>query len=304
MAHASGWSRTGCRHAGRRLIGVLVILVLTLSVEAARGQPPQSAPRPAGVSATSLAHYVPRRDLGLYLEFQGLDSAVRGSRGSAAYKALNETKLGVLLEDLARQGIELAQQSAPGEKQVDASSVIEMFKFATRQGLVIGAWNMDTAKTGVVFVFRHGERPDVRRLLEGAAASNLGRVGEEADRKPIQQAGRTLYRLDKDGVWWFEKGDLVLSNQPDVVLAVLDGKSPSAVDHPRRAALLAARDGFQPVLAGFVDMSELKTMPAEAIQLGLDGVKQIEIQWGFQDDALVSVLGVVAPAAEGHAGPA
>ena len=118
---------------------------------------------------------------------------------------------------------------------------------------------------------------------------------EEADREPIQKAGRTLHPLDKEGVWWFEKGDLVLSNQPDVVLAVLDGKAPSAVDHPRRIALLKARDDFQPVAAGFVDLSELPPMPAEAVQLGLDGLKQVEIQWGFQDDALVSVLGVVAP---------
>ena len=111
----------------------------------------------------------------------------------------------------------------------------------------------------------------------------------------VQKAGRTLHPLDKEGVWWFEKGDLVLSNQPDVVLAVLDGKAPSAVDHPRRIALFKARDGFQPVAVGFVDMSELPPMPAEAVQLGLDGLKQVEIQWGFQDDALVSVLGVVAP---------
>ena len=36
-------------------------------------------------------------------------------------------------------------------------------------------------------------------------------------------------------------------------------------------------------------------MPSQAVQLGLDAAKQIEIQWGFQDDAVVSVLGVVAP---------
>ena len=77
---------------------------------------------------------------------------------------------------------------------------------------------------------------------------------EEANRELVQKAGRTLHPLDKEGVWWFEKGDLVLSNQPDVVLAVLDGKVPSAVDHPRRVALLKARDDFQPVAAGFLDL--------------------------------------------------
>ena len=33
-------------------------------------------------------------------------------------------------------------------------------------------------------------------------------------------------------------------------------------------------------------------MPAEARQLGLDGLKQVELQWGIQDDALVTILGV------------
>ena len=37
-------------------------------------------------------------------------------------------------------------------------------------------------------------------------------------------------------------------------------------------------------------------MPPAAAQLGLDGLKRIELAWGFQDDALMSVVRVVAPA--------
>ena len=85
------------------------------------------------------------------------------------------------------------------------------------------------------------------------------------------------------------------SNRPDIVLAVLDGKAPSAVSHTRRTALFLPRDDFQPVAAGFLDMNELPPLPREAVQLGVDGLKRVELQWGFQDDALVSVLGVVAP---------
>ncbi len=263
---------------------------------AASGQEVKTLPRPAGPSTAPLAHYVPRQDLGLYLEFQGLDAHLAAWRGSAAYKVLNETKLGALLEDFAVQGIEFAQQSVPPEKRVKAFDVIELVKLAARQGLAVGAWSIDTEKTGIVFVFRRAELPEVRRLLEDAAAANLGRAGQkEADRALVQKAGRTLHPLDNDAVWWFEKGDLVLSNRPDVVLAVLDGKVPSAVDHPRRVALLKARDDFQPVLACFLELNELPKMPPEMGQLGLGGLKQVEIQWGFQDDALVSVLAVVAP---------
>ena len=295
MAHASDWFQTSRRQVRRRILSVLLSLLPATLAGAACGQAEKSPARPAVSSAASLAHYVPRQDLGLYFEFQGLDAHRAAWRGSAAYKILNETKLGALLEDLAVQGIELAQQSVAPEKQVKASTVIELIKHAARQGLAAGAWSMDTEKPGVVFVFRHAERPEVRRLLEDAAAANLGRPGQEADRAPVQKAGRALHPLAKEGVWWFEKGDLVLSNQPDVVLAVLDGKAQSAVDHPRRVALLKARDDFQPAAAAFVDLSELPSMPLDAVQLGLGGIKQVEFQWGFQDDALVSVLGVVAP---------
>jgi prepilin-type processing-associated H-X9-DG protein len=296
MAHASIWFQTGRRQLGRAMFIVLLSLVPATLTGGAWGQQVKSPPRTAGPLTAPLARYVPRQDLGLYLEFQGLDAHLAAWRGSAAYKILNETKLGALLEDLAGQGIELAQQSVAPEKQVKASTVIELAKLAARQGLAVGAWSIDSEKTGIVLVFRNADRPDVRRMLEDAAAANLGRRGPaEANGDLVQKSGRTLHPLDKEGVWWFEKGDLVLSNQPDVVLAVLDGNAPSAVDHPRRVALLKARDDFQPVAAGFVDVNELPKMPPEAVRLGLGGLKQVEIQWGFQDDALVSVLAVVAP---------
>ena len=38
-------------------------------------------------------------------------------------------------------------------------------------------------------------------------------------------------------------------------------------------------------------------MPPQAVQLGLDGLKRIEIQWGIQDDAMLAVVGAGRPAA-------
>jgi prepilin-type processing-associated H-X9-DG protein len=294
MAHGSVWSRLSCRQVRRVLLGVVACLVSVTST-AVQGQDVKSPPRAESSTTASLARYVPRRDLGLYFESQGLDAHLAAWRGSAAYRLLNETKLGTLLEDLAKQGIDLAQQSSARAKQLKSSELIDLLKRAARQGLAVGVWSLDTQTPGVVFVFRNAELPEVRRLLEDAAAGNLGRPGQEADRAVVQKAGRTIHPLDKEGVWWFENGDLVLSNQPEVVIAVLDGKATSAVDDPRRTALFKPRDSFQPVAVGFVDLSELPSMPAEAMQLGLDGLKQVELQWGFQDDALVSVLGVVAP---------
>ncbi len=80
-----------------------------------------------------------------------------------------------------------------------------------------------------------------------------------------------------------------------MIFSVLDGQSPNVVDHPVRTALLRKSDGFEPIAAGFFDVTAMPPMPPQAAQLGLDGVKRIEIQWGIQDDALLAVVGVVAP---------
>ena len=71
--------------------------------------------------------------------------------------------------------------------------------------------------------------------------------------------------------------------------------------NPARSVIPFARlrktaNGFEPVAYGFLDMAALPPLPPDAVSLGLDGVKRIELQWGFQDDALMTMLRVVAPA--------
>ena len=63
------------------------------------------------------SRYVPSQDLIFLLEFDGLDAQSAAWRGSAAFKLLNETKLGTLLENLATQVIDQALESAPPNKR-------------------------------------------------------------------------------------------------------------------------------------------------------------------------------------------
>ncbi len=77
---------------------------------------------------------------------------------------------------------------------------------------------------------------------------------------------------------------------------MLDGKQPGASDHPLRTALLKAEGGFQPAAVGFFDVTKLPPMSSDAVRLGLDGVKRIEFVWGFEGDAMRTVLRAVAPA--------
>ncbi len=257
------------------------------------------APRPEGdaPSRAPLARYVPQKELFFYLEFEGLDAHKELWKKTAAYKLINDTKLGALLEDLAGQGLGLVQRSVPPEKQIKPAGVIDLAKHVARHGAAMAAWGNpdahDQGGPGLVFVARGADRPEVHRILEAATARNLAAA---ADRNPVNKAGRTYHPLDNQGGYWFEKGDLVLSNKPDLILSVLDGKEPSAVSHSLRAHLFKTSDGFSPVAAGFVDITALPPMPPKAAQLGLDGLKRIDLQWGIQDDAILAVFNVVAPA--------
>ncbi len=255
------------------------------------------AAQAAAGPAANLARYVPQQDLFLLLEYDGLDAHAGAWHASAAYKLLTETKLGALLEDLGGQGIAMALESAGPQRLIRPAEIIDLVKQIARRGFVVGAWGKDPGKRKVVMVARDGDRPEVRRLLEAAEAAEGKKPGDgEGKPAPLQKAGRTIHFLDKERVWWFEKGDLVSTDDPDVVLAVLDGKAPSAKDHPLCAALSKSEDGFQPVTVGFLDVTALPQLPPEAIRLGLDGVKRIELQWGFQEDALRTVIHLVAPA--------
>ena len=56
---------------------------------------------------------MPRDGLAAYLEFDGVDAHPAAWKNSAAYKLLNETRLGSSLEDILRQLIEMSQAPVP-----------------------------------------------------------------------------------------------------------------------------------------------------------------------------------------------
>ena len=143
---------------------------------------------------------MPRRDLGLYLEFQGLDSQLAAWRGSAAYKILNETKLGMLLEDLAGQGIELAQQSVPREKQrqgVRADRFVQARGAAwiRRRGVEPG----HTESRGSSSFSAMPSGPRFAACSRTRRPPTCAAPGQEAGQALVQKAGRTLHPLDKEG---------------------------------------------------------------------------------------------------------
>ncbi len=275
---------------GRRVFGRLLAIVVLVAGSWGIANAQEARP------GDSLARYVPRQKLVGYLEYEGLDAHADAWHATAAYRILTETRLGALLDDLARQGIDMAIASADAPPPIKTDEIIALAKLAVRKGGVIAAWGQAPRAVKTVIVIRGGDQPAIRRLIENAPAASRKKPGQaEAKPAPVRNAGRTLHVASDDLMYWFEKGDLVFSDDPDTVLAVLDGKAPHMTDHPIRSELAKKSDGFQPALIGFIDMTALPPMPPDAVKLGLDGIKRLEMVWGFQDDALRSVIRAVAP---------
>ncbi len=254
-----------------------------------------AAQAPGATAAASLTRYVPQHDLIACLEFEGLDAHGEAWRKTAAYRLLNNTSMGALLEDLATQVIDQTQQSRPQDQRVPAGRVLNVLKQVARSGLAVALFGKPNGEH-VMLVIRKGSQQDVARLMEHMTANEPGQPDQIP--APIQKGGRTVHPLGTENCWWLEKDDLILTDQEGIetVVAVIEGKQPSATAHPLRSVLSRSSEGFEPAAYGFVDMAALPAPPEKAARLGLGGVKRIELQWGFQGEALLTRLHVAAPA--------
>jgi prepilin-type processing-associated H-X9-DG protein len=284
----------------RRIHGQVaaLVMILTISGDFARCQDPGTKVAGAGSAVAPLARAVPRQDLFIYLEFHGLDAHADAWHKTAAYRLLEETKLGTLLEDLAVQAIEAYQATMPSKVHLKGVDLVDAVKRIARNGFVFAVSGKPPGKSQYIVILRRGDRAEIKQLLESLNPSRAGEADEMAEVGPVQKAGRTLHRLGAEGVWWSEKGDLILTatSKVDEILEVLQGRQQSALDHPLRPLVTGAEQSFELVAAGFLDAGALEPLSSSAMDLGLGGLKRIELRWGFDADALVSLVRVVAPA--------
>jgi hypothetical protein len=277
---------------------------------------------PAGSSlsgsagTTPLPRYFPKENLVVYVEFSGLDAHADAWNKTAAYKMLTETPLGEMLEQVATQLLDKVLSYAPGHK-FNGGEIITLFKYAAHHGFAMGFHIRPTSsdKVGdfltITMVIRDGSSKEIRGLTSRLMGLTI------ANRKPRLEKpkGRTIVVLPNsrpDGAtevknegdsWWAEKDDLVLcSPYPagvDRVFDALDGKVPSAVDHPI-VQELARKDGtFEPAGIAFVDAAGCpkngKTTEPFQKMVDVAGIHRIGLRWGFDDDALMRELRIVAP---------
>ena len=115
-----------------------VIVILAILIDRVPGQDERPSHAQEGAARPPLARLVPKTDLVLYLQFDGLQAHADAWRASAAYKLLNETRLGSVIEDLVLQVVEMIQESEPREQRIASAAIVDILKQVARDGFVLG----------------------------------------------------------------------------------------------------------------------------------------------------------------------
>jgi hypothetical protein len=268
--------------------------------------------QPAATSVTPLPHFVPRDNLIFYLDFDGLDAHAEAWRKTAAYRMLNQTPLGVMLEEVAAQLLEKPLDSIPNRK-LSGAEVVTLVKFMARKGWVLALnANQKGANPFVgTLVLRGAASKD--KNIKSIASRLIGTMmGPDPKPKIERKAGRVLVVVprgatpDAGWVWWPEKDDLVIGcmqpSNADAIIAALDNKSPSAADHAIIKELARPEGSFVPLMTALIDPAVVPAEPKMKMTELFDqlksatGLSRLDYRWGFDDDALMSVTRLVAPA--------
>ncbi|MDG3006701.1 hypothetical protein [Paludisphaera mucosa] len=303
-------SRTPDRRVAPALLAAALV-GLCIPVDAAAQTAPaakSAAVEPASpATSTPGAAYVARDNLGMYLEFDGLDAHEDAWRKTAAYRMLNDTPMGAMLQEVGVPLFERVAGWLPNRK-INGADGVAIIKHLARKGFVVAAHADPSAPTGRrgVIVLKGAVTSKESQALFSRLVGSF--MDPAAKPRPERKGGRVIVVVpsakgdpktpDQGWAWWPEKKeDLVIGfGQPsdaDAVAATLDGKSPNVVGYEPVTALAKIEAGLVPVLRAFVDPN---VRPGKLDQPMVDlGVKKVEYVWGFQDDALASVTRIVAP---------
>ncbi|GAC1469135.1 MAG: hypothetical protein NVSMB9_12590 [Isosphaeraceae bacterium] len=286
--------------------GLILVAALLVSFEA-HGQEAKGKARAASTPPDTrpLARYIPRENLVLYVESEGLDAHSEAWKKTAAFGMLTETNLGFMLEAITTQVADRALASLPNRK-LNGADVLTVIKVMARRGFAFG----------VNFGPKGEGSPHVSLVVRGAAAREnrqafsrlIGTLMGSASPKTAKKAGRTVALVRNASgsgwVWWAEGTDLVFGlashEDADAILSTLDGKSANAVEHPIRAEISREEGGFHALGCLFIDPASAPEQPGalsqQLQQLKTQlGVNRIDYRWGFQDDALMSIARIKAP---------
>ncbi len=292
----------------------LALAAWLLASPASQAQTPTvraKAAAPAAPDTSPLARFVPKENLVVYLEFAGLDAHEAAWKNTSSYKMLTETTLGEMLGAVSEQLLDKVMNFIPGHR-LSGSEIVSLIKHSARSGWVV-ALNADSkAGSGFrgTFVLRGGankeNRPLTSRLMGWVMGSAKPKVEKKEGRNlvVVPAAGAATPAAGAGGwAWWAEKNDLVVGfmdpSSADSIIATLDGKTPSAVEHAVIKELAQPEGKLEPVCFGFAEPA-----PAAGGSTGSStflhslksewGADRVDLRWGFEGDALVSVVRLVA----------
>ena len=287
--------------------------------------PAPAAPGQAGATEETPAaepipvgRYMARDQLFLYVESAGLDSRDDAWRKTAAYRMLNETSLGVMLEEVGGQLADRILDYLPNRK-ISGAEAVTIIEHLARKGWAIGLGADPNAPNRVrgVVVLRGVVNKEMKALFSRLMGSFMS---AEAKPKIERKGSRVMVVVppkqpkkavaDQGWVWWPEKDDLVIGlfqpSDADSVHAALDGQSPSVEGFEPIADLSKTEDGFAPVLTAWFDPAAAgavvgagegggQPLAALAKLFSDANVKRIDHRWGFDGESLVSVTRLAAP---------
>ncbi len=281
-------------------LGLMIAGLGPVAGTSARAQDVSSEPN-------SLARYAPKDNLLFYLEYQGLDAHAEAWKKTAAYKILNETTTGAMLEDLAAQLIAKIPMPPPQPSRTGPESVA-MIKHLAHHGFLwaVVANPQEPSKPSQILVVRNAFKDKTIRGLLARDFQNMN----APNTKPVQavKLGHKIVTGVQAGgqkfAWWVEdskKDDIVLvvptAEAPDVFLETLDGKRPNATQLDRRIELLKSENGFVPNGVLFLDNHFFEGSEKIRFIKFFKGLTSLDVRWGFQNDAIMTItkVGSTAP---------
>ena len=289
------------------LLGLIAPEQLRAQTEPSKGATPteSAAPVPPG-------RYVAKDHLLVYAESAGLDAHAESWRKTASYKMLNETPLGVMLEEVAGQLLDKAVALVPN-RRLTGPEIVTLLKGAAKSGWVFALnLNPDGTQFKLTFVVRGATSKELKPISSRLMGWLMGTDAKyKIERKeartmvvvPLGEAGAPAGAANSGWFWWPEKNDLVIGAPypagADSIIAALDGKVPSAVDHPVVQELKKTEGTFEPVGVAFFDMAGCPDLPAAVTafprEISKLGINRIDVRRGFDGDALATVTRLVAP---------
>jgi hypothetical protein len=283
-----------------------------LPAQSAAAKSTTAAPADPGASKP-LGRYIAKDNLVFYMEFDGLDSHASAWHNTAAFKMLTETPLGDMIQLVAGQLLDKGLEFVPN-RRLSGSEIVTLAKSMSKFGWVVAMHTgSKPGEIGTTFVMRNAAIKEVKPFSSRLVGWMMG---SEKPRIEHKDGGRNLVavpfgKLAAGGdaatgswAWWPEGNDVVicssLSSVADRVIAALDGKAPSALDHPLVTTLKTAEGSFEPVCVAFVDTANSANLPAPVADLLKQahegqGIERIDMRWGFESEAILSITRLVTP---------